>query len=318
MPQTNLVATQPLSAAPTKPPGSVVSGVVSGVLGLAGLGPLAPDSPTTPVDSPMEWAVVALVRSRRFGQAVTEEASNLPSSPTLTSQTIDGLVTGDLTAAGDQGDRQALADPSITALSASVTIDVASAATTSTTTFAQVKAAAPQTQQSGGPGGDTTAPTVSLTAPAAGATVSGTVTVSANASDNKGVVGVQFKLDGNFAGRRGHRLGLQRVVGHHPVANGSHTLTAVARDAAGNTTTSTAVTVTVNNPDTTAPTVSLTAPAAGATVSGTVTVTATASDNVGVAGVQFKLDGTSLGAEDTAAPYSVSWDTTQSPTAATR
>ncbi len=55
---------------------------------------------------------------------------------------------------------------------------------------------------------------------------------------------------------------------------------------------------------------SITAPAAGATVSGTVTLTATASDNVGVAGVQFLVDGTPLGAEDTSSPYSVSWNTT--------
>src|SRR5207253_878754 len=92
-------------------------------------------------------------------------------------------------------------------------------------------------------------------------------------------------------------------------SNGSHTLTAVARDAAGNVTTSAGVTVTVSN-DTTPPSVSITSPAAGATVSGTVPVTASASDNVGVAGVQFKLDGANLGAEVTAAPYSVSWNTT--------
>ena len=49
----------------------------------------------------------------------------------------------------------------------------------------------------------------------------------------------------------------------------------------------------------------LTLGTSGATVSGTaVTVSATASDNVGVAGVQFKLDGANLGAEDTTAPYS--------------
>ena len=41
----------------------------------------------------------------------------------------------------------------------------------------------------------------------------------------------------------------------------------------------------------------MTAPAAGATVSGTVSVSATASDNVGVVGVQFLLDGANLGAE---------------------
>ena len=45
---------------------------------------------------------------------------------------------------------------------------------------------------------------------------------------------------------------------------------------------------------------SLTAPANNATVSGSVNVTANASDDVGVVGVQFKLDGANLGAEDTA------------------
>ncbi|HWZ42268.1 MAG TPA: Ig-like domain-containing protein [Candidatus Saccharimonadales bacterium] len=61
--------------------------------------------------------------------------------------------------------------------------------------------------------------------------------------------------------------------------------------------------------DTTPPTVSMAAPAAGATVSGTVSVTASASDDVGVAGVQFLLDGAALGAEVTVAPYTVSWNT---------
>ena len=36
---------------------------------------------------------------------------------------------------------------------------------------------------------------------------------------------------------------------------------------------------------------------------------ANAADNGAVAGVQFRLDGANLGAEDTSAPYSVSWDT---------
>src|SRR5205823_9943757 len=43
---------------------------------------------------------------------------------------------------------------------------------------------------------------------------------------------------------------------------------------------------------------------------GTINVSANASDNVGVAGVQFLLDGGNLGAEDTTSPYSVAWDTT--------
>ena len=60
--------------------------------------------------------------------------------------------------------------------------------------------------------------------------------------------------------------------------------------------------------DTTPPEVFITRPLAGAVV-GTVLVEATATDAVGVVGVQFKLDGANLGAEDTVAPYSISWDT---------
>jgi hypothetical protein len=60
----------------------------------------------------------------------------------------------------------------------------------------------------------------------------------------------------------------------------------------------------------TPPTVSMTAPAMGALVSGLATVAAAASDQVAVAGVQFLLDGASLGAELTNAPYSMPWDTT--------
>src|SRR5262249_44802742 len=64
-----------------------------------------------------------------------------------------------------------------------------------------------------------------------------------------------------------------------------------------------------NTTDPTAPSVSMTSPANGATVSGTaVAVSAAASDNLAVAGVQFKLDGTNLGVEVTSSPYSVTWN----------
>src|SRR5437879_713126 len=156
---------------------------------------------------------------------------------------------------------------------------------------------------------DTTPPTVSMTAPAAGSTVSTTVTVSATASDNVGVAGVQFKLDGATLGAEVTAAPYTLSWNTTTASNGAHTLTAVARDAAGNTTTSSGATITVGN-DTTPPTVSMTAPANGANVRATITVSATASDNVGVAGVQFKLDGANLGAEVLTAPYSLSWNTT--------
>ncbi len=353
------------------------------------------------------------------------------------------------------------------------------------------------------PAADTTPPSVSITAPSAGAAVSGTVSVTANASDNAGVASVQFKLDGSNLGAADTAAPFGVSWNTTGVPDGTHSLTAVARDGAGNTATSSTVAITVTNnavrltpqdttisidatnystnarlttytwpdnrvanailmkfdlsalpsgatvqqavlnvalvesdasadatyritanklkknpvitaatgyttngttawtanaccyngvplaqadistaydtkaigktpgyktwtittmvrewlaspstnfgvllnsdpsklrdryrsfasmeyadttlrpylyvkyslppPDTTPPAVSIAAPAAGATVSGTISVTANASDNVGVAGVQFKLDGANLGAEDVSAPYAAAWNTT--------
>lgn len=97
------------------------------------------------------------------------------------------------------------------------------------------------------PPADTTPPSVSLTAPANGATVSGTVTISANASDNVGVTGVQFKVDGNNVGAQDTTSPYSVAWNTTTFTNGSHTITAVASDAAGNTATSAAVIVTVSN-----------------------------------------------------------------------
>lgn len=67
-----------------------------------------------------------------------------------------------------------------------------------------------------------------------------------------------------------------------------------------------------SSPDTVSPTVSLTAPLDAATVSGaSVSLTATASDDVAVAGVQFKVDtSTNIGSEDTSSLYTGTWDST--------
>jgi hypothetical protein len=93
---------------------------------------------------------------------------------------------------------------------------------------------------------DNIAPTVSLTSPESSSTVSNTVTVSAAAADNFGVSGVQFRLDGN-------PLGVEDTTAPYSIAwdantanGGVHVLTAVARDAGANTTTSSPVSVTVS------------------------------------------------------------------------
>ncbi len=147
-------------------------------------------------------------------------------------------------------------------------------------------------------------PTVSISAPAAGSTLSGTVTVSATASDNLGITQVQF-YDG--ASLIGTDTNAPYSVSWNTTSAGSgnHTLTARATDTNNQTTTSSGVSVTVNL----APTVSITSPNAGSTLSGTVTLSATASDDNGITQVQF-YDGASLIGTDTTVPYSVSWNTT--------
>jgi len=98
----------------------------------------------------------------------------------------------------------------------------------------------------GGGGGDITPPVTSITAPLNGATVSGTTSVSASATDNVGVTKVEFYLDGV----------LKSTDTTSPYSwnwdtttatNGSHSLTSKAYDAALNVGTSTTVTVTVSN-----------------------------------------------------------------------
>ncbi|MCE7011908.1 PQQ-dependent sugar dehydrogenase [Kibdelosporangium philippinense] len=106
---------------------------------------------------------------------------------------------------------------------------------------------APSNQASAVVTADSTPPTVSVTAPASGATVSGTVNVTANAADSGGVAGVQFRVDGVNAGAEDTVAPYALSWNSGSVGNGAHQITAVARDAVGNTATSTPVSVTVNN-----------------------------------------------------------------------
>ena len=97
------------------------------------------------------------------------------------------------------------------------------------------------------PPADTTPPTVSLTAPSEGETVSGTVAPAASASDASGIAGVQFLLDGKALGAEDTTAPYGLSWDTTAVADGSHTIAARARDGAGNTATSAGATVTVAN-----------------------------------------------------------------------
>lgn len=94
---------------------------------------------------------------------------------------------------------------------------------------------------------DNTPPSVSIASPANGATVSGVITVRANAADNRGVAGVQFRLDGANAGAEDTGAPYEITWDTSTAPNGSHVIGAVARDAAGNSASAAPVTVTVAN-----------------------------------------------------------------------
>jgi len=88
------------------------------------------------------------------------------------------------------------------------------------------------------------APTVSVTAPA---NASGTVALTANASDTMGVKNVQFKLDGSNISTTLTTSPYMLNWNSASAPNGTHTLTAVATNLGGISTTSAPVTITVNN-----------------------------------------------------------------------
>ncbi len=98
-----------------------------------------------------------------------------------------------------------------------------------------------------GSGGVATPPNVSMTSPAANATVSGQTTMSASATDPyNSILGVQFLLDGN-------NLGAEVTSAPYALTwdtsglSGAHTLAAIAYNSAGLNATSAPITVTVNN-----------------------------------------------------------------------
>jgi hypothetical protein len=153
------------------------------------------------------------------------------------------------------------------------------------------------------------APTVTLTQPANGASfiAPATVNLAATASDSDGTVTkVEFF---NGANKLGEDATAPYSFTWTGVAVGSYTVTARATDNFGVSTTSAPSTITVNTVNTSPPTVSITSPANGATFAWkpTITITATASDPGGnVTKVEFR-DGTTVLGQDTTAPYSFTW-----------
>jgi hypothetical protein len=96
--------------------------------------------------------------------------------------------------------------------------------------------------------GVTNGPSVQITSPVSGATVSGSITVAASVTQGSApITGVQFTLDGANLGAPVTSPPYQVTWDTTKVANGSHTLAATVSDSSGNHATSNPITVTVNN-----------------------------------------------------------------------
>ncbi|WP_343635650.1 S8 family serine peptidase [Roseateles sp.] len=162
------------------------------------------------------------------------------------------------------------------------------------------------------PAPDTQAPAVAVNAPLASAIVSGLVAFDVSANDNVGVTRVDLRVNGNVVASDtsppyGFSWDSTRM------GNGPVTISATAVDAAGNSGTSASVTLNVSNAvlaDTEAPVIAITRPATNTRVTGNnVTITTSASDNAGTAGLQqtIYIDGAVV-ASGTGASLSYTWN----------
>ena len=153
---------------------------------------------------------------------------------------------------------------------------------------------------------DATAPSTTITSPAGGSTVSGTIAVQASATDNVAVTRVELY-------RNGVLIGTDTLSPYTfswntaQIADGSYTLQSKAYDAANNVGVSSLITVNVNNVnDNVPPAVSISNPMNNVPRKSTVTITASATDNVDVTKVEFYVDNV-LTCIDTTESFTCEW-----------
>lgn len=152
---------------------------------------------------------------------------------------------------------------------------------------------------------DTTPPTVSLNAPAEGATVGAPVSFAATASDDVAVASVTFLVDGVTVGEATSEP-WSFEWDPTGTANGPYMIAAVARDAAGNESSAGASVVLDHDAGLDPTSIAILTPTDGATLCGALTVEAVL--DVGVEEVTFTLDGVAMGS-DSSEPYTWEWDT---------
>jgi thermitase len=153
----------------------------------------------------------------------------------------------------------------------------------------RVNAASAVAAAAGTSASDTQPPSVAIALPTNGGNVSGLVAVDVTATDNVGVARVELLANGTLkATDTTAPFGM--TLDSTAYVDGPLSLQARAYDAAGNSASSSTVTVTVAN-DTVPPVVAILNPAAGSTVSGTVPINVSATDNQRVAKISLTIDG---------------------------
>ncbi|MFH1958468.1 MAG: Ig-like domain-containing protein [bacterium] len=147
------------------------------------------------------------------------------------------------------------------------------------------------------------APFVSITTPSESSTSSGTAVVTAAAYDDYGISRVEFYVD-DVIKSTDTSSPYGWLWDTTECNDGTHTLKAIIYDTSEQTATN-QIAVTADN---TPPDVSIINPADGAISSGTVNISADATDNIGISKVEFYIDG-DLKSTDSSSPYNWDWDT---------
>jgi Bacterial Ig domain len=151
-------------------------------------------------------------------------------------------------------------------------------------------------------------PAVTISSPADNAVVRGSVTVSGTATDDFGLADVSYSVDGGAPNSLGATSPWSFVWDSTAVTSGTHLIAVTATDSAGQTTTHN-VSVRIDAP----PSVAISSPLDGATVSGPVSVSGTAGDDVGLSSLAITVDGGVPTSLATGSTWSFPWDSTGAP-----
>jgi hypothetical protein len=158
---------------------------------------------------------------------------------------------------------------------------------------------------------DNTFPTVSIEEPASGNICQGTVTINVNATDNREVSSVRFKVDNGawlVMTYNSTDFLWKYDLNTTSLSDGQRTLMVLALDKAGNPTTTSTTVLIDNSP----PTLTIQSPTSGMTVGLTLIVNIQASDASNISRIEFYLQDV-LVYTVTNTPYQWSWDTTKYP-----